>query len=182
MEVQIDVLTILNGHPLGEGFGFNGDVLDTNVLNLAVVLGILFYFGGDFLSSLLKNRKDTILKSLQDAEQRYQEALEQLAAAKAQLEGAQAKAEDIRLQGQKAAQDLANQLREAAAKDSARLDENKQMMLQLEEEKAFSQVCQEVIRLALAKTRLTLQDKLNPAMQRRVIDLNIALLGRLDTE
>jgi F-type H+-transporting ATPase subunit b len=176
------VLTILNGHPLGEGFGFNGDILETNILNLAVVLGILFYFGGDFLSSLLKNRKETIMKSLQDAEKRYQEALEQLSQAKAQLEGAQAKAESIRLQGQKAAQDLADQLRKAAAKDAARLDENKQLMLQLEEEKAVSQVCQEVIRLALAQARLTLQDKLNPAMQRKVVDQNIALLGRLDTE
>ena len=28
-----------------EGFGINTDILDTNVLNLAVVIGVLIYYG-----------------------------------------------------------------------------------------------------------------------------------------
>ena len=28
-----------------EGFGFNTDIFETNILNLAVVLGVLVYYG-----------------------------------------------------------------------------------------------------------------------------------------
>ena len=47
--------------PLGEGFGINTNLLETNILNLSVVIGVLVYFGGDVLSSLLTNRKELIL-------------------------------------------------------------------------------------------------------------------------
>ena len=40
--------------PLGEGFGINTNLLETNVINLAVVVGVVVYFGGDVLSSILK--------------------------------------------------------------------------------------------------------------------------------
>lgn len=36
-------LTNLLSH--NEGFGINTDILDTNVLNLIVVIGVLFYYG-----------------------------------------------------------------------------------------------------------------------------------------
>ena len=38
---------------LGEGFGFNGNILETNIINLAVVIGIVVSLGGDALSSLI---------------------------------------------------------------------------------------------------------------------------------
>ena len=60
--------------PLGEGFGINTNLLETNVINLAVVVGVLIYFGGDVLTSLLTNRKETIMKSITDAEVRFQDA------------------------------------------------------------------------------------------------------------
>ena len=38
-------MTIL---PFGnEGFGFNGNILETNIINLSVVLGVVISFGGD---------------------------------------------------------------------------------------------------------------------------------------
>lgn len=36
-------LTNLLSHK--EGFGINTDILDTNILNLTVVIGVLFYYG-----------------------------------------------------------------------------------------------------------------------------------------
>jgi len=60
--------------PLGTEFGFNGNILETNIINLAVVIGIVVSFGGDALRSLLENRRQTILNNLQEAEQRAQEA------------------------------------------------------------------------------------------------------------
>ena len=40
-------------------FGFNTNLLETNVLNLAVVLAIVLTYVGDALRGLLENRKQT---------------------------------------------------------------------------------------------------------------------------
>ena len=61
------------------------------------------YVGGDVLSSLLTNRKEMILKTLQDADDRYKEAEQKIADAKEQLELAKVKAEEIRAQSKASA-------------------------------------------------------------------------------
>lgn len=55
-------VTILNTNLIylvahSEGFGINTDILETNVLNLAVVIGVLIYYGKPlFLTrKILKN-------------------------------------------------------------------------------------------------------------------------------
>ena len=63
---------------LDQEFGINTNILETNIINLTVVIGVLIYVGGDVLNSLLKTRKENILKSLTDAEQKYQETLDAL--------------------------------------------------------------------------------------------------------
>ena len=86
---------------LGEGFGFNGNILETNIINLAVVIGIVVSLGGDALRSLLENRKQTILENLKEADQRAQEAAQQLAQAKSQLESAEKKPQILAFKGKK---------------------------------------------------------------------------------
>ena len=49
---------------LDQEFGINTNILETNIINLTVVIGVLIYVGGDVLNSLLKTRKENILKSL----------------------------------------------------------------------------------------------------------------------
>jgi len=165
--------------PLGEGFGINGNLLDTNIFNLAVVVGVLVYFGGDVLSSLLTNRKELILKSLNDAEVRFQEATEKLAAAKKQLAEATGKAEEIRAQGLVTAEQGTTNLLERAKEDIKRLEEAKQATIRFEEEKAVSQVCERVSRLALEQAINKVKKRLDSNLQKRIIDLNIALLDTI---
>jgi len=179
MEDGKDVWTILAANPPGEGFGFNGDILDTNVLNLAAVIGFLIYFGGELVGSLLETRKQTILKSLQDAEERYQEALEKLQQAQAELASAEKKAEEIRTQGLSSANAAVEQVLQLSAQEKARIEETKNAVLGLEEEKAVAEVCRAVVKLALDKTQQKVQTRLTPALSQRVTDLNIGLLGRL---
>jgi len=57
-----------------EGIALNLDILETGLLNILALLGILIYTGKDFLGSLLEERKTTIVKSVQDAEDRLNEA------------------------------------------------------------------------------------------------------------
>ena len=51
----------------------------------------------------------------------------------------------------------------------------------MEEEKAVYQVCEQMSRLALSKAMTKVKTRLakDSSLQRRVLDLNIALLGRI---
>ena len=50
---------LLMGHG---GFGFNTNIFETNIINLAAVVGIVVSFVGSNLTALLEDRKATILK------------------------------------------------------------------------------------------------------------------------
>jgi F-type H+-transporting ATPase subunit b len=77
---QIFTLTFEN-----KVISLNTDILETGVINIIIVIGILFYTGKDFLGSLLKERKTIIIKSVQDAEDGLNEAKNRLTEAEKQL-------------------------------------------------------------------------------------------------
>ena len=93
------ILGFLNNLSLGEGIGFNTNVLETNVINLSVVIGIVVSFGGDALKSLLETRKQAILTNLREVETKANEAQDRLKQAETQLHLAEKKALEIKEQG-----------------------------------------------------------------------------------
>ena len=68
-----------------EGISLNTDILETGLINILALLGILIYTGRDFLGSLLEERRTTIVNGVQDAEDRLSEAQKRLAEAQKQL-------------------------------------------------------------------------------------------------
>jgi F-type H+-transporting ATPase subunit b len=68
-----------------EGISLNTDILETGLINILVLLAILIYTGRDFLGSLLEERRTTIVKGVQDAEDRLIEAKKRLVEAEKQL-------------------------------------------------------------------------------------------------
>jgi F-type H+-transporting ATPase subunit b len=68
-----------------EGISLNTDILETGLINILALLAILIYTGRDFLGSLLEERRTTIVKGVQDAEDRLNEAQKRLAEAQKQL-------------------------------------------------------------------------------------------------
>ena len=81
----------------------NFNLLETNLVNLAIVIGVLFWFLRGFLGGILERRRSAILQDLQDAEARLKTATEELIKAQSELAAAQQKAEQIRVDGQKRA-------------------------------------------------------------------------------
>lgn len=67
------------------GISLNTDILETGLINILALIAILIYTGQDFLGSLLEERRTTIVKSIQDAEERLSEAQNRLAEAQKQL-------------------------------------------------------------------------------------------------
>jgi len=82
MENFDQIFTLLAEH---EGISLNTDILETGLINILALLAILVYTGRDFLGSLLEERKTTIVKGVQDAEDRLNEAQKRLSEAEKQL-------------------------------------------------------------------------------------------------
>jgi len=85
MENFDQIFTLLAEH---EGIGLNTDILETGLINIIALLAILIYTGRDFLGSVLEERKTTIVKGVQDAEDRLNEAQKRLTEAQKQLKQA----------------------------------------------------------------------------------------------
>jgi F-type H+-transporting ATPase subunit b len=161
--------------PLGEGFGINGNLLETNIVNLAVVVGVLVKYGGEIATQTLNDRKEKIVKSISDAEERYAEAQQKLQEAKQDIELAKQKAEEIKKQSFLTADQTVKAILKRAEQDIKRLEDSKQITLQLEEEKALNEVCGRVSRSALTKaksTLLKLSDYSN--FRKRILNFNIS--------
>ena len=161
--------------PFGAEFGFNGNILETNVINLAVVIGIVVFFGGNALRSLLENRKQTILNSLQEADSRAQEGQEKLSKAKSQLFVAQKKSTEIREDASITADKEEKQCISQTQEDTQRLKQGKQETLQMEEQKTISQVSKKVVSLALNKVREKLKKRVDTEFHSSVNNFNIVL-------
>ena len=78
----------------------NFNPLETNLVNLAIVIGVLVWFLRGFLGGILERRRQAILQELQEAESRLAKAAEQLSKAQSDLAAAQQKADQIRTDGE----------------------------------------------------------------------------------
>lgn len=163
----------LSSLPLGAEFGFNGNILETNIINLAVVIGVVVYFGGKALGSLLENRRQTILNNLEEADERAREAQQRLNQSKYQLEVAQKKAVEIKKQGSATAESETKQSGFQTQNDVKRLEENKQETLKLQNQKAVNKVYQQFVFRALNRVRKRLSPILDVPFHRAVNNVNI---------
>nr|YP_009492337.1 ATP synthase CF0 B subunit [Stauridium tetras]AWI68986.1 ATP synthase CF0 B subunit [Stauridium tetras] len=124
---------------LAEGFGINTNIFETNIINLSAVLAVVISFVGKNLTALLEDRKKKILGNLQEASQRAAEAQERLNDAKAQLELAKKKAQQIREEGVLRATQEVNNCVSQHEERLSKLEEFKEETVQFYQQKAFKQ-------------------------------------------
>ena len=168
----MDTMNIFSGH----GFGFNTNILETNVINLAVVIAIVVTVIGDAVRELLKSRKETIVSNLREADNRANEAEEKRNAALKQLEAAQKKALEIREQSRFAAEQEKNQCIKQAEEDSARILQSKQDTIRLQQQKVIEQISQQIVSRALNQVRDKLKEKADSRFHISVNNFKSALL------
>jgi F-type H+-transporting ATPase subunit b len=161
---------MLAGH-----FGFNTNLLETNVLNLAVVLAIVITYVGDALRGLLANRKQTILNNFREADQRASEAQERVNQARTQLEQAKSKAQQIREQALVTVDQEKKQFVRQTQEDIKRLGVLQQETLRFEQQKAQNELARKLVRLALHQVREKLNQRLNSSIHSAVNNFQIVL-------
>lgn len=161
----------------GGGFGLNLDILETNLINLAIVIGILVYFGRGFLGKVLGERRSTIETAIQEAEKRKKDAAAALADEQQKLAQAQAEAAKIRASGEEAAKAAAAAILAKGEEDIRRMRETAAQDLGREQERVIRELRQRVVSLALQRAESQLSSQLDSSKQQQLVDRCVSLLG-----
>jgi len=145
----------------------NTDILETGLINIIVLVGILIYTGKDFLGSLLEERKTTIVKSVQDAEDRLNEAQKRLEEAQKQLNQVNVIISEIKSETLKTKKVLLESDATEAQKDLKIRFERAFASFQSKERQVFVEIKEQIITLVLnqivSRVKETLSSKARSA-------------------
>lgn len=160
------------------GFGFNFNILEANLINLAIVAAVLVYFGRKFFGKILSERRAEIETEIKAAEQHQREAAEKLADEQQKLAQAQAEAERIRAKAADSAKAAKEAILAQADQEIQRLKETAVKDSASNQERAIAEVRQRVAVLALEQVESQIQSQLQSEdTQHKLVDRSIALLG-----
>nr|YP_009294949.1 ATP synthase CF0 B subunit [Swertia mussotii]QWW91241.1 ATP synthase CF0 B subunit [Swertia franchetiana]AOG66059.1 ATP synthase CF0 B subunit [Swertia mussotii]QWW91326.1 ATP synthase CF0 B subunit [Swertia franchetiana]QWW91411.1 ATP synthase CF0 B subunit [Swertia mussotii]QWW91496.1 ATP synthase CF0 B subunit [Swertia mussotii] len=170
--------------PSAGSFGFNTDILSTNLINLSVVLGVLIFFGKGvcascLLSDLLDNRKQRILNTIRNSEELRGGAIEQLEKVRARLRKVQMEADQFLANGYSEIEKEKLNLINSSYKTLEQLENYKNETIRFEQQRVINQVRQRVFQQALRVALGTLNSCLNGELHLRTISANINMLGSI---
>nr|YP_009109861.1 ATP synthase CF0 subunit I [Trifolium glanduliferum]YP_009109936.1 ATP synthase CF0 subunit I [Trifolium strictum]AIJ27901.1 ATP synthase CF0 subunit I [Trifolium glanduliferum]AIJ28403.1 ATP synthase CF0 subunit I [Trifolium strictum] len=173
--------------PSAGSFGFDTDILATNLINLSVVLGVLIFFGKGVcasclfqrLSDLLDNRKQRILRTIRNSEELQEAAIEQLETARARLRQVETEADRFRVNGYSEIERDKLNLINSIYTTLKQFENYKNETIHFEQQRAINQVQQRVLQQALQGALGTLNSCLNKELHLRTIGANIGMLGAM---
>lgn len=161
----------------GGGFGLNLDILETNLINLSIVLIVVIYFGRQFLGAVLKDRRTVIETAIQEAEHRRQTTAAALAEQQQKLAQAQAEAEKIRASADASAKTAREAILAQAQEDVHRMREVAAQDLNSARDRIVAELRQRVVAQALGQAESQLKSQVDESRQYQLVDRSIALLG-----
>ena len=147
---------------MGHGFGINTNILDTNVLNLAVVLAIVISVLGDALRDLLGNRRKTIMANLTAADDKGRAMAEAYASAQARLDQARDSASEIRRAANDAAEREKIDAVAYADAEGQRLQALCDDRLRYQQQQATGRISQAIIRASVDDATENLGPRMKP--------------------
>ena len=175
MENFDQIFTLIAEH---ESIGLNLDILETGLLNILALLAILIYTGRDFLGSLLEERRTMIVKGVQDAEDRLNEAKKRLSEAEKQLNQANIVISEIKNETIVTKKVLLESDAFEAKKDLKIRFERALATFRSKERQIFLEIKQQIISLVLTRTVIRAQETFGP--KRRALALINDTINKLE--
>jgi len=145
-----------------KSISLNLDILETGLLNILALLAILIYTGKDFLGSSLEERKAIIVKSVQDSENRLNEAQKRLTEAEKQLNQANFVINEIKNETIVTKKNLLESDSYVAKKDLKTCFDRALATFQSKERQIFLEIKQQIISLILERTVVRVQETFGP--------------------
>ena len=175
---MISTFFLLNAEASAEsGFGFKFDIIESNLINLAIIFVLLIVYGGKVVGNILSERRAKIEAEIKSAEARAKESKDALAKAQTNLKQAQETAVTIRSEAQTNAQKAKEAALAKGQKEVERLKSSAAADLNSEQERAIAQLRSKAVEMALQRVESRMGDLLNDDKQRRLIDSSIAKIG-----
>jgi len=159
-----------------KSFGLNPDLLETNLFNIVIFVGVLVYLGRGVVSKILTERRQKIETQIGEAEQRKQRAMEQLAQEQQKLAQAQATCEAIRKKAEADAMAAREAILATTQGEIDRLKAQAEQEIASERGRVELLLKQEIVERALAEVRAYLDRGLSEQQQQQLIERSIALL------
>jgi F-type H+-transporting ATPase subunit b len=176
MEIMSDFLFIAELSS-GKGFGLNPNFLESNVINIAILLSGVVYLGRNFLTSALESRQQKVAEAIQESEERLQQANTRLIEAEKQLTESQIVIDQIKKEAESTARKVKETILAQGKLDIERLTNNGKSSIEKAEVQIKKQIQQHISNLALERVSGQLKTYLKPNLQSKLIDTNISQLG-----
>ena len=155
---------------------FNTDIFETNVINIALLLGGVVYLLSGALGDALSERQKKILGAIQESEERLEEANTRLNESETQLAQAQLVINSIKTDSETTAQQVKSSVLNDGKAEIERLTSSAKSQIITIEAKVRKQISDYVAALALKRITLQLEGKLTSNLQQQIIDRNISKL------
>ena len=160
-----------------QGVSLNTDIFETNLINIVLLAGGLFYLLSGALSESLSERQQKILGAIQESEEKLEEATTRLTEGETKLAQAQIVIESIQKDAEKTAAQVKSSILTDGKTEIERLTSNAKAQITTIENRVRKQISDYVATLALQRITMQLEGKLNSSLQQQIIDRNISKLA-----
>jgi F-type H+-transporting ATPase subunit b len=154
----------------------NFDLLETNIINISILIVILIYLGRKFLGNILIDRQNRVISSIRESEERLEKSTIRLNEAKNQLSSAQVIIHQIKEEANNTAANVKESILKQGKTDIERLLLNTKNYIYNTELQIKKQIKQQIAALALQKVQNKLKNDLDNNIQQRIIDQSLAML------
>nr|YP_010433042.1 ATPase I subunit [Menonvillea cuneata]USW06669.1 ATPase I subunit [Menonvillea cuneata] len=179
MKNLTDSFVYLGHWPSAGSFGFNTDILATNLINLSVVFGVLIFFGKGVLNDLLDKRKQRILNTIRNSEELREGAIQQLENARARLRKVETEADQFRVNGYSEIEREKLNFINSTYRTLKQLENYKNETILFEQQRTINQVRERIFQQALQGAIGTLNSCLSNELHLRTINANIGMFGTM---
>jgi F-type H+-transporting ATPase subunit b len=155
----------------------NTDIFETNVINITLLAGGLFYLLSGALSDSLSERQQKILGAIQESEERLQESVTRLTESETQLAQAAMVIDSIQKDAEQTAKQVKSSILNDGKSEIERLTSTAKAQIVTIENRVRKQISDYVVTLALKRITMQLEGKLNSNLQQQIINRNISKLA-----
>jgi F-type H+-transporting ATPase subunit b len=146
--------------------------------NVLIVAMLIIWFGGPAITDMLKARKETIEKSIDEAAHVKMEAEVKYREAETNMDNLGSELKELRDSYAKALESERERITEETARQAQRIEQDAEVVFELQSQVATRQFERDVMMQALDKARTEIVEKLSsdPGLRDRLIDRGIASL------
>jgi F-type H+-transporting ATPase subunit b len=137
-------------------FSFNTDIVETNILNLAVVVGVVITFGGDALRTTLDLRREILQSTQEEATRAASIKQQEVLKLREAIRRATTKADEIRIQTDKTVKEIDSTRHQQLQKNLERIRESGRQTIRLERKRITDDLAQRTLTIAFEITEFDL--------------------------